>query len=77
MTLLEQLELINSHIDISKEDADARKLRELAVRRAEIKYQALLEEAEVEDNYCYHCSGSGEGQHDGTRCMWCKGRGIL
>lgn len=25
--------------------------------------------------YCPACSGSGEGQHEGTRCLVCHGRG--
>lgn len=29
-----------------------------------------------EENYCSSCSGTGEGQYDGTRCWVCKGRGI-
>ena len=24
---------------------------------------------------CSNCNGSGEGQHDGTRCPVCRGRG--
>jgi DnaJ-class molecular chaperone len=27
------------------------------------------------ERLCSQCNGSGEGQHDGTRCRACKGRG--
>jgi hypothetical protein len=30
-----------------------------------------------EDPICAQCNGSGEGQHDGTRCMSCKGKGTI
>ncbi len=32
-----------------------------------------------DDDYeiCGVCSGSGEGQHEGTRCYRCKGRGTI
>lgn len=26
---------------------------------------------------CPDCNGSGEGMYDGTRCLKCKGRGVL
>lgn len=26
---------------------------------------------------CGYCDGSGEGRYDGTRCMTCKGKGVL
>ena len=29
-----------------------------------------------DDNYCTNCSGSGEGQYDGTRCSECNGSGV-
>lgn len=29
-----------------------------------------------DDGYCANCSGSGEGSHDGTRCIVCKGSGV-
>ena len=32
--------------------------------------------AEEDDDYCTTCSGSGEGQHCGTRCPACKGKGV-
>lgn len=28
-----------------------------------------------EPGICLNCSGSGEGQHEGTRCYVCKGSG--
>ncbi len=31
---------------------------------------------ESDDGYCANCSGTGEGQYDGTRCMSCKGSGV-
>ena len=31
---------------------------------------------EYEEVTCGHCSGSGEGMYDGTRCIYCKGSGI-
>lgn len=30
---------------------------------------------ELEPPICGQCSGSGEGMHDGTRCLHCKGTG--
>ena len=30
---------------------------------------------EDEEGYCPACNGSGEGQHEGTRCAKCGGRG--
>ena len=29
-----------------------------------------------DSGYCTTCSGSGEGQYDGTRCWACKGSGV-
>ncbi len=29
-----------------------------------------------EPGYCPHCSGSGEGSHDGAICGYCKGSGV-
>ena len=37
----------------------------------------VIEEDEDDDDICIHCNGSGEGQYDGTRCSWCKGRGAI
>lgn len=34
------------------------------------------EKDEEEEEICTSCNGSGEGQHDGTRCSCCKGRGV-
>ena len=33
------------------------------------------EESGEKDGYCPYCSGSGEGQYEGTRCAACKGKG--
>ena len=34
------------------------------------------QEEPIEDSgYCIACSGSGEGQYEGTRCHVCNGRG--
>ena len=33
------------------------------------------EESGEKDGYCPYCSGSGEGQYEGTRCSACKGKG--
>ena len=30
-----------------------------------------------DDHYCPTCSGTGEGQYDGTRCRSCNGSGVL
>jgi DnaJ-class molecular chaperone len=30
----------------------------------------------TDDPICSACNGSGEGQHDGTRCYKCHGRGV-
>jgi len=30
---------------------------------------------ELDTPICGQCSGSGEGMHDGTRCLHCKGTG--
>jgi len=30
---------------------------------------------EMEEGCCAVCNGSGEGQHEGTRCYSCKGSG--
>lgn len=34
------------------------------------------EENEEDDQLCGKCRGSGEGQHDGTKCTHCGGGGI-
>ena len=35
------------------------------------------ESQDKDDDYCPACAGTGEGQYDGTRCQYCKGKGIL
>ena len=39
--------------------------------------QTMQDEIEAfeEPGHCSACNGCGEGQHDGTRCRACKGRG--
>lgn len=43
----------------------------------------LLDEDDIdpenpdEDVECGSCNGSGEGQYDGTRCMTCRGSGVI
>ena len=32
-------------------------------------------ECEPDPLICSHCNGSGEGQHEGTTCIMCKGQG--
>ena len=32
---------------------------------------------ETEPGICPHCSGSGEGQNDGSTCSYCKGKGEI
>ena len=32
---------------------------------------------DYEPGICPHCNGSGEGQYDGTRCNFCKGKGEI
>lgn len=37
-------------------------------------------ELEAENNgpqECYHCRGTGEGSHDGARCLVCRGSGVM
>jgi hypothetical protein len=43
---------------------------------AEVALKVLIDE-DGEDPLCAQCSGSGEGQHDGTRCRSCKGKGTI
>jgi hypothetical protein len=33
------------------------------------------DDPDSEGGYCSNCSGSGEGQYDGTNCYVCKGTG--
>lgn len=35
----------------------------------------LVEGSDDEPGICPACNGSGEGQHEGTRCYHCKGSG--
>ena len=37
----------------------------------------VLDDQEPHEVMCNTCSGSGEGQHDGTTCRVCKGAGEL
>ncbi len=37
----------------------------------------MTEPEEEVVGYCPTCAGSGEGQHDGTTCPDCKGRGEI
>lgn len=37
----------------------------------------MLHEERCEPGICPHCSGSGEGQHEGSRCNYCKGKGEI
>lgn len=41
--------------------------------------KSCIEELEdsLEGNICGQCSGSGEGQYDGTTCWHCKGKGVV
>jgi DnaJ-class molecular chaperone len=41
------------------------------------KDTAMNEHIDEEDGYeiCHHCSGSGEGMYDGSRCGFCHGTG--
>ena len=35
------------------------------------------EDEQKEPPLCYACSGSGEGNYDGSRCWNCKGSGVI
>lgn len=39
------------------------------------KEHCEFEDEEEEEPMCSHCSGTGEGQYDGSRCNVCKGKG--
>lgn len=43
--------------------------------RLEMLENEFLERKGEDPAICAHCMGSGEGQHDGTRCPVCSGRG--
>lgn len=45
------------------------------IDQADIDDDGDTNESNTEAGYCVHCDGSGEGQYDGTRCHWCKGKG--
>ena len=68
-------------------DAEGEELSECVVCQ-ELFAHDLMEQTQIgpvcndcfEDNQedpglCGHCSGSGEGMHDGSRCMYCRGSG--
>ena len=42
----------------------------------EIEEYDELDGEDDEPGYCPHCSGSGEGSHDGAICGYCKGSGV-
>ena len=31
----------------------------------------------TQELHCTHCSGSGEGMHDGSTCSFCRGIGVM
>lgn len=37
----------------------------------------VMEEEDNKDDGCNVCNGSGEGQTDGSRCPYCKGKGLI
>lgn len=39
------------------------------------EYGGDPEDPDYEPGICSNCSGSGEGQYDGTTCRVCKGKG--
>ena len=41
----------------------------------EMRRRMVADDADDEP-ICSQCSGSGEGQHDGTTCWKCKGSGV-
>lgn len=45
-------------------------------RELEDARDALQDEIKQEPELCGSCNGSGEGQHEGTTCYRCKGRGV-
>lgn len=42
----------------------------------EMRRRMAAESPEDTEPICSQCSGSGEGQHDGTTCWKCKGSGV-
>lgn len=65
--------IVNELIDAgSNLGEDVRKLEDYACTLTkEIDAQKLRKNPPL----CSSCNGSGEGQYDGTRCMFCKGTG--
>lgn len=64
---------------MSKEKELEKLYDELDALEDEIRYtKGRIEELEdeLEGNICGKCSGSGEGQYDGTTCWHCKGKGV-
>lgn len=41
----------------------------------ELRQAITVQDDERDPPICPACNGSGEGQHDGTRCYSCKGKG--
>ena len=39
------------------------------------EFEQVAQDEESESEICSCCSGSGEGQYDGQRCWYCKGKG--
>ena len=39
------------------------------------KDTAMIDDEDDGYEICHHCSGSGEGMYDGSRCGFCKGTG--
>ena len=37
----------------------------------------MFHEERCAPDICPHCNGSGEGQHEGSRCNYCKGKGEI
>jgi hypothetical protein len=44
---------------------------------AEVSLKNFITDEDGEDPLCAQCNGSGEVQHDGTRCMTCKSKGTV
>ena len=43
----------------------------------EARFMADTDDEPYEPGICPHCNGSGEGQNDGSRCNYCKGKGEI
>lgn len=65
---------------MSRKEKELEKLwEELEALEEEVRYtKSRIEELEdeLEGEICGNCSGSGEGQYDGTSCTVCKGKGV-